>query len=320
MVGPGRARLRGAPPREVPTARSRARGRARGRPRRRAAAAAASSTTWPIDLVDGDLVRARSGRRPGRPARAELGADRTSPGPASSAQPGAAGRRTPARSRRPARTARGEPGRARRRAAAKPTEVRAAGRASASRSTGIETAVHRQITSAPSTDPGATPRRAAAAGSRATSRTSANDRTSGSIADAPGPGRRSRRRRGPRHLHARSARAESAEPAAVRSAVMTSPSISASARPVVASSRQTIARCTSRPSAALPGNDADELHRDRAVRRASAHHQHGAAVAGHGLPRRRVATRPPKAPGNPAKPRRAARPDRAPPLRRSVSG
>ena len=63
---------------------------------------------------------------------------------------------------------------------AKPTEVTCV-QARRDDRTGDEDAVHRQTTSAPSTVPAATPSRAAAAGSRATRRTSENGRTNGSI-------------------------------------------------------------------------------------------------------------------------------------------
>ena len=91
-------------------------------------------------------------------------------------------------------------------------------------------------------------------GSRATSRTSSNERTSGSIrrcarAWTPEPTTASTRA-----SSRASARTDSADAAAVRSPVIASPSISASARPVDASNRQITAGCGSSPSSTLPGN------------------------------------------------------------------
>ncbi len=84
------------------------------------------------------------------------------------------------------------------------------------------------------------------------------------------------------------ARTTSAEAAAVRIAVMCSPSITARQTPVVASNRQIVAWCISRPTDAFPGKTPTSLTTIGPDAHASGHGQHCSTISGHRRARRGV--------------------------------
>ena len=238
----------------------------------------------PHRLVDRDLVGRHAARsRPSSTSPSSVPTDGSRP--ASSAQPAGGGSNAWQRlDEQPRRRGQRRVELAARRREADRGDVRAGRDATTGRAT--RTTCRGRSTSAPSTVPAATPSRAAAAGSRATSRTSENSRTSGSIrrcarAWTPEPTTASTRA-----SSRASARTDSADPAAVRSPVIASPSISARHAPRGRVEQADHGGVRLEPQLDVAREHADELHRHRRTRAAARHRQDRAAVRGHRLARR----------------------------------